>query len=98
MRLLDGQTFDLDATNAMIVTVVAVDAFADSIDQTNQPNADGVFGREAVGIVLMFDAIMRRVKGQLPQSEKLAHVHQAIAQVEKTAKVIRERYGLPDVV
>jgi hypothetical protein len=95
MKLLDGQTLDLDQTNAMIVTIIAVDAFADAYDQT-QASED--LGREAVGIVLMFEAIMRRVKGQLPQTEKLAHVHHAIAQVEKTAKVIRERYGLPDVV
>jgi hypothetical protein len=93
MKLMTGETIDLDDTTAMIVTIVAVDAFAEALDQTGQP-----VGREAVGIVLMFDAITRRVREKLPRNEKLAHVHAAIEQVEKTAKAIRERYGLPPVV
>jgi hypothetical protein len=93
MRLQDGQTLDLTSNDAMITTIIAVDAFADALDQTGQP-----LGREAVGIVLMFDAMMRRVREQLPQTPQLAYVHAAIAQVDRTAKAIRERYGLPDVV
>ncbi len=109
MKLHDGSTLDLSATDAMIATILAVDAFADAFDQTQTQlvgDPDALLGDPAkysrlqqVGIVLLFDALMRRVKPHLPPDDpRLAHVRDAIEQIDKTAKAIRERYGLPEVV
>ncbi len=109
MKLMDGTTLDLSATDAMIATILVVDAFADAFDQTQtqlvgDPDAllsdPSKYSRlQQVGIVLMFDALMKRVRPHLPEGDpKLAHVFSAIEQIDRTAKAIREWYGLPPVV
>lgn len=100
MRLQDGTTLDLSDTDAMIATILAVDAFADAFDQANDvPNLVADHRHITIGVVLTFDAIMRRVRPHLPKNDpRLAQVYAAIEKVDATAKAIRERYGLPPVV
>jgi hypothetical protein len=79
---------ELDATDAMIITVVVVEAFI-SLPIDDMPRDT------ARGVALLAEAILARIKPLLPQTDGMLHVFNGIAQVERTAAMIREFNGLP---
>ena len=79
----------LDAHDAMTITIVATDAFV--------AVSNALPHQTMQGVVLLYDAIMRRVKPLLPQTDAMQHVFDAIRRVEETAAAVRGADGLPPV-
>lgn len=72
---------------AMLVTVLVTDAF------TELPIAHlSLDARE--GILLLYHAVLAKVRPRLPFKPELSHVFTAIAQAEDLAAQIRARHGL----
>ncbi|PYQ25652.1 MAG: hypothetical protein DMF56_27035 [Acidobacteria bacterium] len=93
---------NLDQHDAMTVTIVATDAFLAVTTATGGLSGGLVDARELPpevmrGVVLMYDAMMRRVKPLLPRTPAMQHVFDAIDQVERVSAAIREASGMPPV-
>jgi hypothetical protein len=77
----------LDATDAMVITMVATEAFT-SLEIDHLPREMGQ------GALLLYEAMLSRIKAQLPHTEAMQHVFDGIEQARKTADAVRAKYGL----
>lgn len=85
------EAYRLDDTDAMAITIAATDAFV-SLDIAQLPPE---LGR---GAVLMYEALISRVKRILPNDASMAHVHDLIGQMEEVARMVRRLHDLPPKV
>ena len=81
----------LDTLDAMTITLVLTEAFC-SIDLHDLPHM------QARGALLLYDAVLRRVKPLLPNTPEMAHIFQTINTCERVAAQIRELAGMPAVL
>lgn len=81
----------IDANDAMTIVIVASNAWV-SLPMDDLP------AEMRQGVILLYDAIVRQIKPQLPREGAMQHVFDLIAGCERTSADIRKRLGLPPVV
>jgi len=78
----------INETEAMVVAIVATEAFS-SLDTSSMPP------ELLRGVLLLYEAMVRRIEPQLPKDTDMAHVRDAITKVKALAISVRSRYDLP---
>lgn len=77
----------LDDTDAMTITIVAINALASLPDELTHD--------QKLGARFYFDTLMQAVKPHLPQTPALAHIFTLIADNERLIAAVRARLGAP---
>jgi len=82
-------SYELTQADAMIVALVTVEAFC------SLPSTDEMPQEVGRGTLLLFEAIMSRIKPLLPKTDEFQHVHLGIRNAEVVADLMCQVYGWP---
>ena len=82
---------DITPSEAMVIAIVATEGFS-SLDTAEMPP------ELLRGVVLLYEAIVRRIEPLLPRDADMDHVLVAIGHVKAIPVTVRERYHLPPLM